>query len=221
MREPTVGSVMTSPVITVPPATPYKDVVALLAGKRISAVPVVDEHGRPLGVVSEADALAKQEFHGGADPVPWWPRRWARWHKASGATAADLMTSPALTIGADEPVTQAARRLAGKRVRRLFVVGTDGAVTGVVSRHDVLTTFLRADDEIRTDVEENVLRRGMWVIPGTVTVAVTDGVVTLDGALDHRSAVQVAERLTQAVTGVVGVHNNLSYDIDDTAAAGL
>lgn len=222
MREPSVAAVMTSPVITARPDLPYKNVVALLAGKDISAVPVVDERGHALGVVSEADALAKQEFHGGADPTPWWAvRRRARWRKAAGVTAADLMTKPVVTIAADEPVTAAARKLAEKRIRRLFVIDADGVVTGVVSRHDVLGMFLRSDTDIRTDVEENVLRRGMWVIPGTVTVQVADGVVTVDGVLEHRSAVQVAEQLIHTVAGVVGVHNNLRYTVDDTTAAGL
>lgn len=223
MREPTVASVMTSPVITARPDLPYKDVVTLLSGKQISAVPVVDERGHPLGVVSEADALAKPEFHGGADPLPWWSglRRRARRRKAAGLTATELMTRPVVTVTADEPITAAARKLAEKRVRRLFVIDPDGVVVGVVSRHDVLTTFLRSDEDIRRDVEENVLRRGMWIIPGTVTVAVTDGVVSLDGTLDHLSAVLIAAQLTQAVTGVVGVHNNLSYAVDDTTTVGM
>jgi CBS domain-containing protein len=216
-----VASVMTSPVITARPDLPYKDVVTLLSGKEISAVPVVDERGHPLGVVSEADTLAKQEFHGGADPMPWLSfRRRTRWRKAAGATAANLMTRPVVTITATESVTAAARKLAEKRVRRLFVIDADGVVVGVVSRHDVLKTYLRSDEDIKHDVEENVLRRGMWIIPGTVTVAVTDGVVSLDGALDQLSAVLVAEQLTHAVTGVVGVHNNIAYAVDDTTITG-
>jgi CBS-domain-containing membrane protein len=223
MREPTVSSVMTSPVITARSNLPYKELVTLLSEKRISAVPVVDGDGRPLGVVSEADVLAKQEFHGGADALPWWSgrQRRARWHKATGTVAADLMTRPVVTIGADEPVAAAARTLAEKRLRRLFVIGADGTVVGVVSRHDVLTTFLRTDSDIRVDVEEQVLHKGMWMVPGQVTVAVSAGVVTLDGALEHRSAVNVAELLTQSVTGVVGVHNNLRYVVDDTVSTGL
>lgn len=223
MREPTVASVMTRPVITASPDLSFKDLVILLTGKGISAVPVVDVHGRPLGVVSEADALAKQEFHGGADPLSWLagPRKRARRRKAAGVTAADLMTTPVVTIGVDEPVAAAARRLAEKRLRRLFVVDAGGRLVGVVSRHDILGTFLRADNEIRTDIEERVLRHGMWVIPGTVDVQVTNGVATLDGTLEHRSAVDVAAQLTQAVTGVVGVHNNLRYVVDDTVVAGF
>jgi len=223
MREPTVASVMTSPAITVGPDTAFKDVVTLLADKKISAVPVVDETGHPLGVVSEADVMAKQEFHGGNDTTPWWsgPRRRARRRKAVGVTAAELMTAPAITISAEEPVTRAARQLAEKRVRRLFVVDPDGVVIGVVSRHDVLAMFLREDTAIQDDIEELVLRKGMWVIPGTVTVQVADGVATLDGKLEHRTAVQIAEHLTSAVVGVVGVHNNLTYVVDDTTGAGL
>lgn len=223
MREPRVASVMTRPVITTSPDTPYKDVVTLLTTNGISAVPVVDEANRPLGVVSEADALAKQEFHGGADPLSWLAgrRTRARRRKASGHTAADLMTSPAVTITADEPLAVAARRLAEKRVRRLFVIDDDGAVIGAVSRHDVLGTYLRSDAAIRADVEEHVLRHGMWVIPGTVDVSVRNGVVTLEGTLEHHSAVDVATLLTKAVPGVVGVRNKLHFIIDDTATAGI
>ena len=223
MREPTVASVMTRPVITARPDLSFKDLVILLTDEGISAVPVVDEHGRPLGVASEADALAKQEFHGGVDALSWLAgrRRRVRRRKAAGVTAADLMTTPVVTIGVDEPVAGAARRLAEKRLRRLFVVDADGRLVGVVSRHDILGTFLRSDNEIQTDIEEQVLRRGMWVIPGTVDVQVTNGVVALDGTLEHRSAVDIVGRLTRAVTGVVGVHNNLRYVVDDTVAAGL
>src|SRR5262245_32808812 len=103
MREPTVASVMTTKVITVTPQTPFKDVVATLSGNGISAVPVVGPHGALIGVVSEADLLPKQEFHGGADPIPHGvPRRRARWYRALGLTAAELMTTPAVTIGPDE-----------------------------------------------------------------------------------------------------------------------
>src|SRR4051812_9164720 len=143
MREPTVAEVMTSPAITVGPASAFRDVVTLLAVKKIGAVAVVDAGGHPLGVVSEADVMAKQEFHGGNDSVAWWsgPRRRARRRKATGMTAGELMTSPMVTIGAGEPVTRAARQLAERRVRRLFVVDPGGVVVGVVSRHDVLCMF--------------------------------------------------------------------------------
>src|SRR6266545_8390204 len=123
MREPTVASVMTTKVITVAPETPFREVVATLAGNGISAVPVVGPRGKVIGVVSEADVLPKQEFHGGTDPVPHGlPRRRVRWYRSLGLCAAEVMTTPVITIGPDDPITLAARRLAETKVRRLFVL---------------------------------------------------------------------------------------------------
>lgn len=223
MHEPTVASVMTRDVITTRPEVSFKEVVGILAENSISAVPVVDADGHPTGVVSEADALAKQEFHGGAEALPWWAGRQSRsrWHKALGLTARDVMTAPVVTIDSAEPVTAAARQLAEKHLRRLFVVDEDGRLVGVVSRRDVLGVYLRDDDELRAEIEEYVLRKGMWIIPGTVTVAVAKGVVTLEGTLEHRTSTQIVERLTLAVAGVVGVQNQLRFVVDDTTSAGL
>lgn len=222
MREPTVASVMTTTVITVTPETPFKDVVATLSGNGISAVPVVGPHGTVIGVVSEADVLPKQEFHGGADPVPHRvPRRRTRWFRSLGLCAAELMTTPVLTIGPDESVTLAARRLAENRVRRLFVVDADGRLVGVVSRRDILGTFLRADNDIRADVEEVVLGVPLGPAPeSTVSIDVHDGVVTVDGEVEKRSDTGVCVYLIRAVPGVVSVRSNLRYRTDDLAPAG-
>jgi CBS domain-containing protein len=217
MREPTVASVMTSPVITVAAETSFKDVVAILTGNGISAVPVVGPHGTLVGVVSEADVLPKQEFHGGTDPVPHGvPRRRVRWFRSLGLCAAELMTTPVITIEPGAPVTLAARRMAEKRVRRLFVVDDDELV-GVVSRRDVLGLFLRPDSEIRADIVEQVLRRTLGVPPVTVRVEVRDGVATVDGEIERRSQIEVADRLIRAVPGVVSVRNKLRHRVDDLA----
>jgi len=217
MREPTVASVMTTPVITVGAETSFKDVVAALSGNGISAVPVVGPHGTLIGVVSEADVLPKQEFHGGADPVPHGvPRRRVRWFRSLGLCAAELMTTPVITIEPGAPVTLAARRMAEKRVRRLFVVDDDELV-GVVSRRDVLGVFLRPDSEIRADIVEHVLHRELGVAPVAVRVEVRDGVVTVDGEIGRRSQIEVAGRLIRAVSGVVSMRNNLRYRVDDLA----
>ena len=219
MREPTVASVMTANVITVTPETPFKDVVATLSGNGVSAVPVIGPNGRLLGVVSEADLLPKQEFHGGADPVPHGvARRRARWFRALGLYAAELMTTPTFTIEPDASVTLAARRLAEHRVRRLFVVDKEGWLVGVVSRRDVLGTFLRADDAIRADIEEQVLGAPLGPSPeSTVRVTVRDGVVTVDGEVEKRSDTGSCVYLIRAVPGVVSVRSNLTYRTDDLA----
>lgn len=220
MREPTVSSVMTTKVITVAPETPFKDVVAALSGNGISAVPVIGPNGGLIGVVSEADVLAKQEFHGGADPLPHGvPRRRVRWYRAQGFSAAEVMTTPVITIGPDEPVTLAARRLADKRVRRLFVVDTNGTLVGVVSRRDVLGMFLRPDTDIQADIDKT-LRDSLGHVAGRVTARVANGVAIVDGELELRSETTVACGLIRAVAGVVGVRNNLRYRRDNVAEAG-
>jgi CBS domain-containing protein len=192
MWEPTVGSVMTKEVVTARPDTPFKELVASLSEHRVSGLPVVDSEGKPAGVVSEADTLAKQEYQGGtvARPLFAGRKRRARWHKAAGLTAGELMTAPAVVIGENETVSAAARLLAKKNVRRICVVDAAGMLVGLVSRHDVIGTFLRDDDAIRADVEEHVFKRGMWLFPEPLTAEVTGGcghVGRCGGAQDDRA----------------------------------
>jgi CBS domain-containing protein len=221
VRSPTVASVMTPDVITVRPHTPFKAVVELLDRHHVGAVPVVDEEDRPIGVVSEADLVSKEEFDGGADPVPLLsgPARRRRWRKARGLTAGEVMHAGVRTIGPTETVAAAAGRLASAGVRRLFVVDEAGRLVGVLSRRDLLTVYLRTDSQLAAEVRGNVLEAALW-IEGGVEVGVADGIVTLTGTLPRRSEVDIVGRLTQAQPGVVGVVNDLHYIVDDLAAAG-
>jgi hypothetical protein len=148
-------------------------------------------------------------------------KRRARWRKATGSTAGDLMTAPAVTVGTDVTITAAARLLAEKNIRRLCVVDADGVLAGVVSRRDVIGTFLRDDVEIKVDIEDWVFKKGMWLFPGSLTVAVDKGVATLSGSVERRTTAQVAAQLTQSIPGVVAVRNNLHYELDDTVTSPL
>lgn len=139
MDELTVASVMTEDVVTAAPDTPYRSLVAMMAERGISAVPVVDARGLPIGVVSEADLLAKQEFHGGRDALPSGDRAGReRWFRARGRYAAEIMTTPVRAVHADEAVSFAARLLATADIGRLFVTDRDGQLIGVVARQDLL-----------------------------------------------------------------------------------
>jgi CBS domain-containing protein len=220
MRSPTVASVMTHEVISVRPQTPFKEIVELLVGRGISAVPVVDDDGMPVGVVSEADLVSKEEFDGGTDPMPLISRaRRQRWRQATGLTAVDVMHKPVLTVGATEKVPVAARRLVGAGVRRLFVVDDRGRLVGVLSRRDLLTVYLRSDEQLAEEIGNDVLSASLWIDAEAAQVAVADGVVTLTGTLPRRSDADIAVRLVQAQPGVVGVVDNLRYEYDDLAAA--
>ena len=219
MRQLTVRDVMTEAVLVVRLTTPFKEVVRLLAERGISALPVVDEDGRLAGVVSEADLLYKEEY--GKDQ----PRRRlmlltspdeiAARSKASADVAGQLMTSPAVTIGPDATVVEAAKVMDRRRVKRLPVVDAEGTLVGIVSRVDLLKAFLRADDEIRAEVTREVFMRVLWADPEKFEVTVEDGIVTLSGELELRSSTVIAERLTRQVDGVIDVIGRLSYVIDD------
>lgn len=218
MREPTVASLMTSQVISTSPDTSFKDLVELLEDNGISAVPVVDG-GYPVGVVSESDLLAKEEFRGGTVDEPMFLSGRAtkhRWQQAGGRTARDVMTAPVKSIEPDAPASTAAHELAKAGVRRLFVVDADGALVGVLSRRDLLKVFERADDDLRTLIRDEVFARTMWVDPNTVEVEVEDGVVTLRGQLERRSEVDIAEHIVRGTPGVVSVENHLTYEWDNT-----
>jgi CBS domain-containing protein len=200
----------------VPPDAAYRDVVDLLTDRGISAAPVVDAAGQVLGVVSEADLLHKVEAVGERER-----RRIIRAsrraeEKAHAATAGDLMTAPAVTVGPDATVTAAARRLESERVKRMPVVDDAGRLLGIVSRRDLLRMHTRPDRDIRADVVEQVLRHTLWVDPAAVTVDVDRGSVTLAGRLDNRSLAGLAVELAAEVPGVVSVVDNLTWAFDDS-----
>lgn len=218
MREPTVASLMTREVITADVECPFKDLVQLLEDNRISAVPVLDG-GYPVGVVSEADLLPKEEFRGGTAEAPGVFAGRAtkhRWEQASGVTARDVMTSPVKSISPNLAASAAARELAAAGVRRLFVIDADGGLVGVLSRRDLLKLFVREDDELRTTIRDEIFGRMLWVDPDSLYVAVTDGVVTVQGKLERQSEVEIAEHLMRALPGVVDVHNQLRAGWNDT-----
>lgn len=221
MRTWQVDDVMTTNVVTVRPDTPYREIVDALAHHRVSAAPVVDEDQRVLGVVSEADLLHRIELVGAEhERRVYASRRRRHAHaKAHGGTARALMSAPAITVSAGAAITVAAKKLDTERVKRLPVIGPDGRLRGIVSRSDLLRVYLRPDSEIEHDVVEEVLRRTLWVEPGTVRVKVDQGVVTLTGRTDRHSTRQLALQLTRAVSGVVDVVDELSFEFDDREIA--
>jgi CBS domain-containing protein len=209
---------MTEDVVTVGEETPFKELVELMADTKISAVPVVDAGGRVVGVVSEADLMLKEEFPEGPPEGQLFEGRRRRQTraKAAGTTAVEVMTSPAITIGPDASIAEAARLLHHHRIKRLPVVDPAGPLLGIVSRADLLKVFVRADTEIAAEVRQQVLRRTLAIDPDTVTVEVRDGVVTLRGELERSSLTRILVSLVHGVDGVVDVDSQLTYELDDT-----
>ena len=208
-----VGDVMTTSVVTVDRITPYKEIARLLAEHRISGLPVLKMGREVAGVVTEADLLAAQastarRLHESAGRS-WWPHR--RQHPA--LTAGQLMTTPAITIGPHVTIPAAARLMNSHHIRRLPVVDDKGMLIGVVSRRDLLSVFLRPDEDIKADIRQ-VLDEILAAEPGDAEVSVRNGIVTLTGTLDpqtgpHGDLIPLAIRLMWGVDGVVDIIDQL------------
>ena len=206
----TVRDVMTTRVVSARKDASFREMAAMLRSTRISAFPVIDEGGRVIGVVSEADLLVKEAIQAEGASLIAALRHIREDAKAAGITAGDLMTSPAITIGPDAPVEEAARLMYDRRIKRLPVVNANGRLLGIVSRVDVLAVFSRTDEEIRAEVVHRVLPEVLPTAAREIDVTVADGIVTVSGRLedDHgRGAVLDAVRHVQ---GVVAVRDRLS-----------
>ncbi len=221
-RHRTVSDVMTRRVHVASPTTPFKLLVRLIEENRISAVPIVDRNGIPVGVVSESDLLLKEraeEIESATDLLH--PRRHQRQiAKAEGTIAADVMSSPVVTINSDRRLVDAARLMQDRNLRRLVVVDEAGKIVGIVSRSDLLQVFLRSDEDLRDEVVDELIPALMPSEEESIGVDVRFNVVTLEGDVDRKSDVEILARMTKGLDGVVGVVNKLRYRWDDTAARG-
>lgn len=206
----TVSDVMTHTVVALGPDAPFKKIVETMGEWKVSALPVLEGDGRVVGVVSEADLLAKEEFRADSDSLIEQYRRLEELAKAGAVTARELMTAPAVCIQADATLAQAARTMARKKVKRLPVVDGEGRLAGVVSRSDLLKVFLRDDEQIAAEVRRQVVEPLFPNGEPTVRAEVHEGVVHYTGRLRDATLVPVAARMTRSVEGVVDVEFDLS-----------
>jgi CBS domain-containing protein len=208
-----VSDVMTRDPITVAPDADFKQIERLLAQQHVGALPVVGAEGRPVGVVSETDLVLKTEAALGARAGIGSRARHQR-SKAAATTAQGLMTAPPISVEPGERLAAAARLMRQHGVHQLLVVG-EGRLLGVVSRGDLLKSFLRADEDIRDDVVQGVIDGIMWLNPVEFEVIVNDGVVDISGVIERRSHVEILIDLIRGVEGVVAVRPAVGYRLDD------
>ncbi|AQT75655.1 MULTISPECIES: CBS domain-containing protein [Streptomyces] len=208
MKHIKVADLMTDEVASVTPATPFKEVAKLLAQYDVSGLPVVDDEDRVVGVVSQTDLLARNTA------VPGPGQRIAPPSRAP--TTRDLMSAPAVTVRAEETAGAAARLMTLRGIERLPVVDVEDRLVGIVTRRDLLRTFLRPDAEIRRRVQE-VLAELAGVSAEAVEVHVVDGIVTLEGTVHHPTRVRLLVALVERIDGVVAVAPRITAGSDDPA----
>lgn len=208
---PLVRDVMDVPAASLREDLPYRDIARLLAREQIGAIPVVDDEDHVVGVVSESDLLAKVAFEASGHRVG----RIGRLHerrmhgKAIGETAADLMTSPAITVLPGATVAEAAWLAALSRLKRLPVTDRGGRLVGVVRRNALLQALIRDDAEIRMEV---MARIESCCLPGdreSVEAAVHDGIVELTGSMPAAGAARLVTEV-EGIADVVEVKNLLT-----------
>ncbi len=143
----TVAEIMTREPIVVTPATPLKEAIQILAERHISGLPVVDEQGNLVGVISESDLMWQET---GAEPPPYVmvldsiiylqnPHKYEQEiHKALGQTVGEVMTSHVTTIKPQQTISEAAHVLQQKQVHRLPVLDNAGKLIGILTRGDII-----------------------------------------------------------------------------------
>jgi len=146
----TVADVMTANPAVVQPDTPLKEAIKLLAQKQISGLPVVNQEGKLVGVLSEADLMWQET---GVDPPPYFmfldsviylqnPSRYEKeLHKALGQTVGEVMTDRPISITGNQSLKEAAQLMHKREVRRLPVVDEANQVVGIITRGDIVRTM--------------------------------------------------------------------------------
>lgn len=205
-----VRDVMTSEVATVGIEASIKDVGRLLSEREVSGVPVVDRDRRLRGVVTEADVVAMMRPEKERGVIA---RLLHRARRMESRTAGEAMTSPGITVGPDDPVSRAARLIVEHDLTRLLVV-LDGRLVGIVSRADLVRSFVRSDHEIAEELEETLHYRFL-LAPGTVAATVANGEVTLEGEVDSRENAAMLEAAVGEIPGVVAVTPRLTWRTRD------
>lgn len=212
-----VRDIMTTDPMTVRPETLLKEAARIMVRNQVSGLPVIDAGGALVGIVTEGDFLRQEAsrerpyrrslldaLFGDGDGEP-----------PAAETVGEVMTGDLVTITPEATLGEAARVMANRNVKRLPVVDIDGELVGIISRADVVNAFTKPDDVIEDEVREDIIRRLLFLDPDLLSVAVTDGVVTLGGTLENRTEVQLLEELTRRIAGVVRVESELTYLVDD------
>jgi CBS domain-containing protein len=215
-----VSEVMTAEVLTVRPETPIHEAAALMSSRGVSGLPVVDDAGRVVGILSEGDLIIRQKPR---EPPPWWRQFFAdaeglarEYRKAVGATAGEVMTTAVLCVGPEVPVAAAAVILDERRIRRLPVVA-NGRLVGILSRGDLVRALAaaapappasRSDAELVREMRAR-LRREPWPTTLGVVVEATDGILSLWGLVSTDLERSAIETMARAGPGVRGIESRL------------
>ena len=155
--------VMVAPVVTVKPYSTVKEVAKTLVDRRISAVPVVDDVGKLVGIISEGDLMHRSET-GTERQYRWWIRLVegdaslpADYIKAHGRKAADIMTQNVITAAPDTALDEVAITMEKNSIKRVPIV-RDGQLVGIVSRANLVQALATMPKGLEIPLSDSQIR---------------------------------------------------------------
>lgn len=219
-----VSNAMTYEVRTALVTDPVSLVMRIMLGARVSGLPVVDDKGTLVGVVTEGDLLRRPEIGTEHRRARWLeivlgPRRIAQEYvETHSRRVGDLMTTNVLTIEESAPLADAVNLLEKHHIKRLPVV-RQGRLIGILSRADLMRAFLNAlpndekmagmpDADIQQNIQQEMLRHP-WITHSAVQITVMQGVVDLDGVVTSDAMHNALRVLVENIPGVVSVKDKL------------
>jgi CBS domain-containing protein len=211
-----VIDVMSTNVVTANPEMGLKEAARTMINAGISGLPVVDDEGKIVGIITEADFVEAE-----ADRS--WGRRrrlldalFGEQEPRTASTVGDAMSRNPVCVDQGSDLTEAARKMTEQGIKRLPVVNPDGLLEGIISRADVMSAFARPDEVIADEIEQDVVRRIMLLDPKDIEIEVTDGVVAIGGRVPNKSDARLLEELICRLDGVVRCESDLAWEYDDT-----
>ena len=208
---------MTTTVITIGPEASLKEAARRMVEAGISGLPVTDESGALIGMITEADFVKSESGRRAAKRA-----RLLRWLASQDEVpdhrlaVSDVMTTEVVTLGPDADHAEAARVMRKAGIKRIPVLDGSGKLVGLVSRSDILRAFVRSDRDITEEITDHVMVEVLWIDPRDVEVVCEDGNVAFTGRLPTRSDAQLLVDLTRRLDGVASVKDGLTWKVDNT-----
>ena len=220
--------IMSTKVVTVSPETSVRDIATLMVEKHVSGLPVLNDNGTLIGMISEGDLLRRPEL-GTEKPR----RRWASFFsgadeqareftKSHGLHASDVMTKQVLHVSENTALGDVVNLMEKHNIKRLPVLN-EGTLVGIVSRVDLLRALAlqqattlpppaESDAEMRATMNK-VLATQEWAMSAMVNVIVSDGVMHLWGVIDSKDQSHALRVAAENIPGVKTVEDHLSFSL--------